>query len=139
MPRVIALASATDYRMEKLNRMPVYLTPLSPETDRLMDEAWEAVTHGSPVAPDTLTVKGRQVPVPRAAGKAARFSFADLCDAPLGARDYLAIADRFDTIFIDHVPVLDQTRRNPAKRFILLVDTLYDRHSRGDQRRRAAG
>ena len=81
---VIALASATDYRMEKLNRMPVYLTPLSPESDRLMDGAWEAVTRGTPVGPDTLIVKGRQVHLPRAAGDAARFSFADLCDARSG-------------------------------------------------------
>ena len=85
---------------------------------------------GMPVAPDALTVKGRQVPVPLAAGDAARFSFAELCDAPLGARDYLAIAARYSTIFIDRIPVLDQTRRNPAKRFILLIDTLYDSHSR---------
>ena len=127
---VMALDSPVDYRMEKLNRIPVYLTPLSAETDRRMDEAWAAVTHGAPAAPDALTVKGRQVVVPRAAGEAAWFSFADLCDAPLGARDYLAIAGRFHTIFIDRVPVLDQTRRNPAKRFILLVDTLYDRHTR---------
>jgi cell division protein ZapE len=116
--------------MEKLNRMPVYLTPLSVDTERLMDEAWEAVARGKPAASDALTVKGRQVVVPRAAGEAARFSFADLCEAPLGARDYLAIADKFDTIFIDRVPVLDQTRRNPAKRFILLIDTLYDRRLR---------
>jgi cell division protein ZapE len=128
--KVMALDSPNDYRMEKLNRMPVYLTPLSAETERLMDEAWEAVTRGMPAAPDALTVKGRQVPVPQAAGDAARFSFADLCDAPLGARDYLAIAARYPTIFIDRIPVLDQTRRNPAKRFILLIDTLYDGHSR---------
>src|SRR5690606_1823408 len=70
------------------------------------------------------------IEVPRAVGRAARFSFADLCDAPLGARDYLAIAEAFDTIFIDGVPVLDQTRRNPAKRFILLIDTLYDTRKR---------
>ena len=75
-------------------------------------------------------MKGRQVPVPLAAGNAARFSFADLCEKPLAARDYLAIADRFGTIFIDRVPVLDQTLRNPAKRFILLVDTLYDKRVR---------
>jgi cell division protein ZapE len=127
---VIALASATDYRMEKLNRMPVYLTPVSPETDRLMDEAWQAVARGAPTALDVLAVKGRQVVVPRAVGEAARFSFADLCDAPLGARDYLAIAARYSTIFVDRIPVLDQTRRNPAKRFILLIDTLYDSRSR---------
>jgi len=127
---VMTLDSPTDYRMEKLNRMPVYLMPLSAETDRKMDEAWAAVTHGQAAAPEALTVKGRQVIVPLASAKSARFSFADLCDAPLGARDYLAIAERFDTIFIDRVPVLDQTRRNPAKRFILLVDTLYDTRMR---------
>jgi len=128
--RVMTLDSPTDYRMEKLNRMPVYLTPLSAETDRQMDEAWRAVTGGAVAAPGALTVKGRVVQVPLAAGDAARFSFADLCDAPLGARDYLAIAARYSTVFIDRIPVLDQTRRNPAKRFILLIDTLYDSHSR---------
>ena len=128
--KVMSLDSDTDYRMEKLNRMPVYLTPLSEATKRLLDEAWETVTRGVPAHPDALTVKGRQVQVPLAAGDAARFSFADLCDAPLGARDYLAIAARYSTVFIDRIPVLDQTRRNPAKRFILLVDTLYDSHSR---------
>ncbi len=127
---VIGLNSGTDYRLEKLNSMPVYLTPLSPATDAKMDEAWKAIAHGTSAGPEELTVKGRKVPVPLAAGKAARFTFADLCDAPLGARDYLAIADKFNTIFIDRVPVLDQTRRNPAKRFILLIDTLYDRHTR---------
>jgi cell division protein ZapE len=127
---VMALVSPTDYRMEKLNRMPVYMTPLSAETDRRMDEAWAVVTYGRAAAPETLMVKGRRMTVTLAAARAARFSFADLCDAPLGARDYLAIAEKFDTIFIDHVPVLDQTRRNPAKRFILLVDTLYDNHMR---------
>jgi cell division protein ZapE len=128
--RVMTLDSPTDYRMEKLNRMPVYLAPLSAETDRRMDETWDAVTGGAAGAPEVLTIKGRQVTVPLAAGGAARFSFADLCEEPLAARDYLAIADRFDTIFVDRVPVLDQTRRNAAKRFILLVDTLYDRHLR---------
>jgi cell division protein ZapE len=127
---VMTLDSPTDYRMEKLNRMPVYLAPLSAEADRRMDEAWAAVTHGRVAAPDTVAVKGRQVVVPLAAGRAARFGFADLCDAPLAARDYMAIAEKYDTIFIDHVPIMDQTRRNAAKRFILLVDTLYDRHKR---------
>ena len=92
---VIGLDGGTDYRLDKLNRMPVYLTPLSPETDRLMEEAWKAVTRGMPVGPGELTVKGRQVAVPLAAGDAARFSFADLCEKPLGARDYLAIAGRY--------------------------------------------
>jgi cell division protein ZapE len=127
---VIAMDAGTDYRREKLNRMPVYLAPLSAATERQIDEAWKAVTHGLPVKPEHIAVKGRQVTVPSAAGDAARFSFADLCERPLGARDYLAIAARYATIFIDRVPVLADNRRNEAKRFILLIDTLYDHGTR---------
>ena len=127
---VLALDADKDYRLEKLARTPVYVTPDDAAADRTLDDAWEAMTHGAPTAETTLTVKGRQVVVPRAAGAAARFSFADLCEKPLGARDFLAIANRFSTIFIDHVPVLGEGRRNEAKRFILLIDTLYDHHVR---------
>ncbi|MBA3449521.1 MAG: AFG1 family ATPase [Pseudaminobacter sp.] len=123
---VVALDGGTDYRLEKLNRMPVYITPLGPAADRLMDEEWALATRGEKAEPATITVKGRQVAVPAAVGGAARFSFADLCEKPLGARDYLAIAGRFETIFIDHVPVLAESQRNEAKRLILLIDTLYD-------------
>jgi cell division protein ZapE len=127
---VALLDGPSDYRMTKLHRLPVYLTPLGSAADEAMDAAWTAICEGRREAPETVTVQGRAVPVPRAAGEAARFTFAELCDAPLGARDYMALTDRFDMILIDHVPVLDQTRRNAAKRFILLVDTLYDRRKR---------
>ncbi|CAN7207581.1 cell division protein ZapE [Mesorhizobium sp. LjNodule214] len=127
---VLALDADKDYRLEKLSRMPVYVTPDDAGADQMLDQTWEAMTHGRPTAETALTVKGRQVAVPRAAGEAARFSFADLCEKPLGARDYLAIAGRFSTLFIDHVPVLGEGKRNEAKRFILLIDTLYDHHVR---------
>ncbi len=116
--------------MRKLNRIPVYMTPDDASAKEQMDEAWETVVDGRPVEPAALTVKGRTVPVPQASGSAARFSFSDLCEKPLGARDYLAIAGAFDTIFIDHVPTMDLRRRNEAKRFILLIDTLYDAEAR---------
>jgi cell division protein ZapE len=125
---VMTLDSDTDYRLEKLGRMPVYTTPLGPKADRRMDQAWAAMTDGREEHAVNIDLMGRQLHVPRAAGAAARMSFADLCDAPLGARDYLALAGRFDTLFIDGIPIMDQTRRNPTKRFILLIDTLYDRH-----------
>ncbi|MGN6468158.1 MAG: cell division protein ZapE [Rhizobiaceae bacterium] len=128
--QVLRLDSGIDYRREKMSRLPVYLTPLGPETDRRMDEAWKIAMNGSAEAPVDLTVKGRTVHVPRAVRDVARFSFAELCEQPHGARDFLAIAARFHTIFIDHIPVLEQARRNEAKRFILLIDTLYDRHAR---------
>lgn len=127
---VLSLDADKDYRLEKLARTPVYVTPDDAAAERTLDDAWEAMTHGAPTVETTLTVKGRHVVVPRAAGAAARFSFADLCEKPLGARDFLAIANRFSTIFIDHVPVLGEGRRNEAKRFILLIDTLYDHHVR---------
>ena len=128
--QVLRLDSGIDYRREKMSRLPVYLTPLGPEADRRMDEAWKIAMNGSAEAPVDLTVKGRTVHVPRAVRDVARFSFAELCEQPHGARDFLAIAARFHTIFIDHIPVLEQARRNEAKRFILLIDTLYDRHAR---------
>lgn len=127
---VVNLDSRTDYRLEKLNRQPVYVTPLGPETSRLMDAAWDVAKGGAEEHSDMLVVKGHDVLVPRAAGGAARFSFSDLCAKPLGASDYMAIVGRYRTIFIDDVPVLDYTRRNEAKRFILLIDTLYDHHAR---------
>lgn len=127
---VVTLDTDKDYRLEKLARTPVYLMPADAAADSMMDEAWAAMTHGQPEAGETLTVKGRHVEVPRAAGDAARFSFGDLCEKPLGARDYQSLAGRFDTFFIDHVPVLDQTRRSATKRFILLIDTLYDKRKR---------
>ncbi|TPN64441.1 cell division protein ZapE, partial [Mesorhizobium sp. B1-1-5] len=128
--QVLSLDADKDYRLEKLARTPVYVTPTDAAADEAMDAAWQTMTRGAPTAETLLAVKGRQLAVPRAAGDAARFSFADLCEKPLGARDYLALADRFSTIFIDHIPVLGEGRRNEAKRFILLVDTLYDHHIR---------
>jgi len=128
--QVMTLDADKDYRQDKLNRQPVYVTPDDAAAERALDEAWKAMTHGRPASEVTLTLKGRQLVVPRAAGDAARFTFADLCEKPLGARDYLAIAARFSTVFIDQVPVLGEGKRNEAKRFILLIDTLYDHHMR---------
>ncbi|CAN7750640.1 cell division protein ZapE [Mesorhizobium caraganae] len=128
--QVLTLDADKDYRLEKLARTPVYVTPADAEADRMLDEAWQAMTRGAPVVETTVAVKGRQVVVPAAAGDTARFSFADLCEKPLGARDFLAIAGRFSTIFVDRVPVLGEGRRNEVKRFILLIDTLYDHHTR---------
>jgi cell division protein ZapE len=127
---VIGLDAGKDYRLEKLSRLPVYMTPVANDTDARMDEAWEVMTRGARPQRTEIVLKGRAIDVPRAAGRTARFSFDELCGRPLGARDYLAIAERFDTVFIDRVPVLGAGNRNEAKRLILLVDTLYDHKAR---------
>lgn len=127
---VINLDSRTDYRLEKLDRQPVYLTPLGLKTDARMDEAWHVLTEGGLETAEVIKVKGRSIHLNRTVGKAVRVTFDELCAKPLAAADYLAIMARFRTMFIDHVPVLDLAKRNEAKRFILLVDTLYDQRAR---------
>ncbi|KXG85663.1 cell division protein ZapE [Agrobacterium bohemicum] len=124
--QVVSLDSPTDYRMEKIKSLPVYVTPLGDASDRAMDVAWKELTAGSAAEPTEITMKGRIIPVPRAVGRAARFSFSELCEKPLGASDFLAIADRFDTVFIDHIPLLNADKRNETKRFIILIDAFYD-------------
>ena len=137
---VFNLDARTDYRLEKLRRQPVYLTPLTDANRIEFAKAWREVTAGDRVAQDTLTVMGRTIRVPMAANGVARFSFDELCRQPLGTRDYLAIVRHYHTLFIENVPVLDPSMRNEAKRFINLVDTLYDfRRARLHHRRREAG
>lgn len=127
---VLALNGDTDYRQLKLSEIPVYLTPNDDLARKRMDEAWNAAISGHEEKATAVKVKGREIPVPRANGRSARFGFADLCSKPLAARDYLAIAETFDTIFVDDIPVLQPEQRNEAKRLILLVDTLYDKRVR---------
>jgi cell division protein ZapE len=123
---IVRLGARTDYRQEKIDRAPVYLTPLGPASDRALDAAWQRLTGSQQGQSSTLTVLGRELVVPQSAHGVARFDFDDLCARPLGASDYLAIAHSFDIVMIDHVPVMDEARRNEAKRFITLIDALYD-------------
>ncbi len=123
---VIALNGAVDYRLLRMSGLNIYMTPISPETDRLMDRAWQKLTDQARGAPATLTVLGRKVIVPQAAKGVARFSFEDICGQPLAAADYLAVAHAFHTVLIDHIPQLGPEHRNQARRLILLIDTLYD-------------
>ena len=127
---VFSLDAKMDYRRERLRSFGVYRNPLGAAADHAMDEAWSLVTAGEETAPKTIMVRGHRFGIPQSAPSAARFSFDDLCAKPLGAADYLALSTLYPTIFIDHVPVLDFSRRNEAKRFIILIDVLYDHGSR---------
>jgi len=123
---VIELNGSTDYRLQRIAGLQVYLTPLGPQADAAMDAAWRRLTdcaHGRLIS---LPVLGRKLPVPQAARGVARFDFKDLCAQPLAAADFLAVAQEFHTILIDHIPLLSPENRNEARRFVLLIDTLYD-------------
>lgn len=123
---VIRLDAETDYRMEKLDRADVYHAGAPEAVSGEMDRLWARVTGGAPGSKRVLSVKGRKLEVPLAHDGAARFGFADLCEKPLGAVDYQAIAAAFSTVFVEDVPTMTHERRNEAKRFITLVDTFYD-------------
>jgi cell division protein ZapE len=123
---IVELNGPLDYRLQLMEGMPLYMTPLGPEADAAMNAAWKRLTDTEKGEPRTLTVLGRRLAVPQVANGAARFSFDELCAQPLGAADYLAIAQAFSTIFIDRIPRMGEDKRNEARRFIVLIDTLYD-------------
>ncbi len=124
--KVMSLDARTDYRLEKVKQLPVYCTPADAHADAVLESAWHLATNGAKAQAEDVPMKGRVIPVPHAAGGAARFTFRDLCEQPLGAADFLAIAARYHTIFLEHIPKLDAGRRNETKRFINLIDALYD-------------
>jgi cell division protein ZapE len=120
------LQARADYRLEKLARAPLYYCPADAAAKAALDAAFERLTGHAKGAPHTIELLGRSLRVPEAYDGVARFAYADLCRQPLGAADFLAIARRFHTVFIDDIPVLDPERRNEVKRFINLIDALYD-------------
>jgi len=123
---IVRLDARTDFRLEKLAGRPVWHVPADAAGDAALDDAWRRLAGGHNGAAQDLAVKGRVVHVPRAYRGVARFTFHDLCEVPLAATDYLRIAHEYHTIILDHVPVMTFDNRNAAKRFIILIDTLYD-------------
>jgi len=123
---VLELNARTDFRLEKLAGQQVWYVPADDAATAALDEAWRRLVGSSSGMPQELTVRGRRLRVPRAAMGVARFFFHDLCEQPLAAADYLRIAHEFHTLIIDRIPVMGFDERNAAKRFIILIDTLYD-------------
>jgi cell division protein ZapE len=123
---VLRLDARTDFRLEKLVGVKMWLVPADRDADAALDNAWAKMTGNAPCKPRDIAVKGRVLHVPCSSHGVARFSFKELCEIPLAATDYLRLARDYHTIMIDHVPVMDLAERNAAKRFITLIDTLYD-------------
>ena len=113
---IVELEARTDYRLEKLVRAPVYYTPLSPKAERSTRLSSPSPAQRGP--PAEIELLGRFLHVPQAVGGVARFDFDGLCRRPLGSADYLEIAERFHTVFVDRIPVLTPAERNEARRFI---------------------
>jgi cell division protein ZapE len=123
---VMRLDARTDFRLEKLVGVKMWLVPADAEADCALDRAWAKLTGKAPCRPRDIPIKGRTLHVPCSSHGVARFCFADLCEKPLAASDYLRLARDYHTILVDRIPVMDYSERNAAKRFIMLIDTLYD-------------
>ena len=124
------LNGAVDYRLRCLRENGVYFQPLGLAADKNADIVFQSLTDGTSPHTETLTVKGRTLEVDKTAKGVARFTFAQLCEKPLGAGDYLAIAKNYHTVFLEHVPVMKYDRRNEAKRMMTLVDALYEQKTK---------
>ncbi|MGB7316777.1 MAG: cell division protein ZapE [Planktotalea sp.] len=122
---VAELASPTDYRQDRMSGSPVYFTPNGPDARAQIEAVWQKLTHGK-AAPHDLFVKGRTVTLPGYHNGVARARFFDLCGAPLGPADYLVIADAARVLVLEDIPRLSRNNFNEAKRFVTLIDALYE-------------
>ncbi len=123
---IVKLDARADFRLEKLSGVAVWHSPVDQKAKIAIDKAWKRLAGTDGGEPLELPMKGRSIHVPRAGGGSARFDAADLLHQALGATDFLRIARTFHTLVVENIPVLSDEQRNEARRFILLVDTLYD-------------
>ena len=119
------LTSPTDYRQDRLGGQQVYFTPVNAESRAAMNAVWDDLA-GGPGEPLILRVKGRDVEIPAFRNGVARAGFHELCGRSLGPGDYLALADTVRVLMIDNIPTLSRSNFNEAKRFVTMIDALYE-------------
>ncbi|MEQ8320172.1 MAG: cell division protein ZapE [Rhodospirillales bacterium] len=123
---VYEVSAVRDYRLERLQGMEAYITPNGVKASSKLEQDFESLTIGAQPRPMGLDVNGRVVEIPRTAEGVAIMDFADMCAKPLGPGDYLAVARRFHTVILKDIPKLGPHNRDVAKRFVTLVDALYE-------------
>lgn len=123
---IVSLDGDTDYRLGRVKSHETFLSPLGEAADAAVQDLWRRLTDSEQGEPVEIDVLGRKLHVPQAAHACARFRFSELCERPLGPPDYLALAQNFRTVFVERIPALKVSQRNEAKRFVMLIDTLYD-------------
>jgi cell division protein ZapE len=130
---VLLLDSPRDYRLRALTRSPVYCAPLDDQSDAWLQQRWRELTTGLPGDPcinaaGRIEIDGREIPVRATAEGHAWFDFAALCEGPRAASDYIEIATEHHTVLLGGIPLFDGRNDDPARRFVHLIDELYDRH-----------
>lgn len=129
---VLHLDSPRDYRLRALTRSPVYRAPLDADSDAWLDARWRELGGEAPGArchrDAGIVIEGRRIPVRARCEGMAWFDFAALCEGPRAAADYIEIASEFHTVLLGGIPAFDGRGDDPARRFVHLIDELYDRH-----------
>ena len=126
---VVGVAGPKDHRLERLRASETWLAPATPERRSAFDALWRSLAGGEETRAE-VEVQGRRLSFERTAGAQLRAGFDALCAAALGPQDYLALAERFGTLFIEDVPRLGPDKRNEAKRFVTLIDAFYEARAR---------
>lgn len=124
---VLHLDSGTDYRLRQLERAPTYLDSRAPETPSALKQLFAALAGGAAAGPATLIIEGRPLHTVAAGPDMAWFEFNELCEGPRSQNDYIELARLFGTLFIANIPQFTPQHENAARRFIMLIDELYDR------------
>jgi cell division protein ZapE len=127
---IFHIAGETDYRLNRLRDGQLYFWPHDEDAGREMDKILQGMTDGRPVQPMEISIKGRVIHVPQAVREVVAFSFAELCEQPKSALDYLELTRHFRVFVVRDVPLLNDSRRDATTRFITLIDTLYDHRAR---------
>ncbi len=127
---VVEVSGERDWRRDRMAGAQVWFSPDAPEARAGFESLWSDLKGDEPEEPANLTVLGRDVVIDHTVGSLARATFEDLCARPLGPQDYLAVAGRFHTLFLDGLPRLGPERRQEAKRLVTLIDALYEARTR---------
>jgi cell division protein ZapE len=123
---VVNVDAGTDYRRRTLQTLPMLHTPLGPEADAALEEAFESLREARD-EPPVLNIEHREIRAVRRAGGVVWFDFRTLCGGPRSQNDYLELASRFHTVLLSNVPQMPPRLASEARRFTWLVDVLYDR------------
>jgi cell division protein ZapE len=124
---ILELGGGRDYRMDRIRELDVYLTPLGSWATAKLDEAFRTLSGGADGEPRVLRTQGRDVPVPRAAPGVAMADYVDWCAGPMGAADFLCIADHFHTVILAEIPKMGPDSQDKAARFVTMIDSFYER------------
>jgi cell division protein ZapE len=116
-----------DYRLRRLTRAGTYLDAGAPDTAARLAALFDDLADHGAVADGAIEIEGRSIPVVRRSDAAVWFDFAALCSGPRSTQDYIEIAREFGSVVLSGVPVLDALHEDEARRFIALIDELYDR------------